>query len=739
MGRECFAKVIIDIGHPDLDRYFEYAVPEHLVPAVREGSSVMVPFGRGSTLRKAYVTELSDVCEYDRAKVKEIASVCEKDVTIEDRQIRLAAWIRHRYGGTMIQALKTVLPAKRKIAPKTVRYIRAVMSPEELAAALETAVRKHYHARARVIEALIEDPLVPFPILARNLSVSMATLKPMETAGILEITETVERRQRLYGRAETEAFVLNASQRSVADGILGGLAAGDLRPCLIHGVTASGKTEVYMELIAQILREGRQAIVLIPEISLTYPTMMRFYRRFGDRIGFVHSQLSEGEKYEQLALAASGKIDIMIGPRSALFTPFSNLGLIVIDEEHDGAYDSETVPRYHTVEAAEELARICGAGLVLGSATPSMRSYTRALDGRYRLFRMKERAKKGSRLAEVSVVDMREELLSGNRLPFSRELTAAVREALGRSEQVMLFLNRRGYSSFVSCRSCGHVMVCPHCDVSMSYHKSTGRLHCHYCGHEEAYPQACPECGSKYIAGFRSGTQKMEELLQKEFPEARILRMDRDTTRGKDGYEKILNAFASGEADVLIGTQMIVKGHDFPRVTVMGVLAADLSLYAPDHTAAERTFQLLTQAAGRAGRSDDPGRVIIQTYTPEHYSIETAAKQDYEAFYEREILYRRMLGYPPAMAMLTCMVSAETEERADAAAKRLAALAAEGEGQVFGPADDAIPKLRDLYRKVLYIKAGEGEQIIRTRDAWDRAVENEPVFTGVRLLYDMSE
>ena len=730
--------MIIDIGHPDLDRYFEYAVPDALMPVIREGSSVLVPFGRGSALRKGYVMALTDTCEYDRDKIKPIQEVCEKDVSLEDRQMRLAAWIRHRYGCTMIQALKTVLPAKRRIAPKKVRYVRTLLLAEALEEARREALKKHYQARERVIAALIDDPVIPFSILARNLSVSMATLRPMVRSGILEVIETVERRQKLYGRREDTATVeLNTSQLRTVDGILEGLRGNDLRPCLIHGVTASGKTEVYMELIAETIRAGRQAIVLIPEISLTYPTMMRFYRRFGERIGFVHSRLSEGEKFEQLSLAAAGKIDIMIGPRSALFTPFSNLGLIVIDEEHDGAYDSETVPRYHTVEVAEELARMCKAGLILGSATPSIRSYKKALDGTWRLFRMKERAKAGSELPEVRLVDMREELAAGNRTPFSGELAEAVRDALARSEQVMLFLNRRGYASFVSCRNCGHVMVCPHCDVSMSYYRITERLHCHYCGHEEAYPQTCPECGSKYIGGWRGGTEKMEALLREAFPGARVLRMDRDTTQEKDGYEKILNAFSAGEADILIGTQMIVKGHDFPKVTVMGVLAADLSLYAPDHKAAERTFQLLVQAAGRAGRSGDPGRVFIQTYTPEHYSIEAAARQDYEAFYEKQIVYREMLGYPPAMAMLTCTVTGADERCTAAAAARLAELAAEGEGQVFGPADAAIPKLRDLYRKVLYIKAPQAETIIRTREVWDRAVETEEVFSDVRNYYDM--
>ena len=403
---------------------------------------------------------------------------------------------------------------------------------------------------------------------------------------------------------------LNAEQLAAVNGILQEFRSPQRRPAVLFGITGSGKTEVYMELIRRTMDAGRQAILLIPEISLTYQNLSRFTRVFGDRVGIVHSKLSAGEKYECFERARKGEISVMIGPRSALFAPFPALGMIIVDEEHEGAYISDSAPRYNAVEAAVKRGELAGAGVVLGSATPSVHTFNTAMDRKYAIFLLKHRAAAGSSLPHVDIIDMREELKEGNKGMFSRKLEDGIRERLEKKEQIMLFLNRRGYSGSISCRSCGKVIKCPHCDVSMTSHKGN-ILKCHYCGYTVGMPDRCPSCGSPYIAGFGAGTQKVESLVKKKFPEARIIRMDMDTTSRKNAHEKLLKAFGEGKADILIGTQMIVKGHDFPRVTLMGILAADLSLNVSSYTAAERTFQLLTQAAGRAGRAGAAGGGVI--------------------------------------------------------------------------------------------------------------------------------
>ena len=403
-----------------------------------------------------------------------------------------------------------------------------------------------------------------------------------------------------------------------------------------------------MGLIEYMRTLGKEVIVLIPEIALTYQTVMRFYKRFGPEVSFINSRLSAGERYDQFVRAKNQEISIMIGPRSALFTPFQNLGLIIIDEEHEGAYKSEISPKYHAREAAAFRARQNNAPLVLGSATPSVESYEKAMTGEYHLYTLTERAKKDSRLAKVHVVDLREELKAGNKSIFSGLLQELMEERLSKGQQIMLFMNRRGYANFISCRSCGEAVKCPHCDVTLTLHRD-GRMVCHYCGYTAFKPSVCPSCGSPYIAGFGTGTQKIQAMTEQRFPGVSTLRMDLDTTSKKGGHEEILSAFESGKAQILIGTQMIVKGHDFPGVTLVGVLAADTSLYAPDFRCAERTFQLLTQAAGRAGRGDKAGDVVIQTYAPDHYSIQAAAKQDYPMFFRQEMAFRKMLKISAGM------------------------------------------------------------------------------------------
>ena len=549
---------------------------------------------------------------------------------------------------------------------------------------------------------------------------------------------------------DTYDKVLNAAQQSVVDAIEGDIAAGLRNTYLIKGVTGSGKTEVYMELIAHCIQSARQAIVLIPEIALTYQTVMRFFARFGNRVSIINSRLSNGERYDQFERAKNGDIDIMIGPRSALFTPFSNLGLIIIDEEHENSYKSESVPRYHAREVAIEYARMSDAIVVLGSATPSVDSYYKSKTGVYRLLELDKRVDDRP-LPKCEVVDLRQELREGNRSILSTRLQELMEERLLNGQQTMLFLNRRGKSAFMSCRACGFVVKCPHCDVSLSEH-SGGVMVCHYCGYRQPVPKVCPSCGSKYISGFKAGTQKIEAMVAKRFPQARILRMDYDTTRAKDAYEKILQAFSNHEADILIGTQMIVKGHDFSNVTLVGVLAADMSLHVNDFHAAERTFALLTQAAGRAGRGKLPGNVVIQTYDPDHYAIRTAKEQDYEAFYDKEIEYRRLMNYPPVWNMLLVHVTSPDESECGSMAQQVYDIAAQMIShtdenhspddrhriQLIGPADATIAKVNDIYHKVIYMKTSDYAALISIKDGIEQAVKADTAMKNANISFDFN-
>ncbi len=713
-----YADVIVDITHTAVDRVFQYEIPEELSEQVRLGARVRAPFGQGNRIRDGYIIGFSEKPDYDPLKIKKLEAVCGDGMPIEGQLIRLAAWMKERYGGTMIQALKTVLPVKRKLKAVEKKYLVRKVRREECEALLAFYRRKNQKARVRLLEAFLEDETLPYEMVVQKLRVSAASVRPFLEQGICAL-ETKRSFRAPFGRGEAsgERVRLNGEQLAAVSGILSAFR-GDRRPCYLHGITGSGKTEVYMEVIRQVAAEGKQAIVLIPEIALTWQTVMRFYRQFGDRVSIVHSRLSAGEKSDQMERARRGGLDIMIGPRSALFTPFPNLGLIIIDEEHEAAYKSETVPRYHAVDTAIKRCELAGAMTILGSATPSASSYYRAQNGEYHFFQMKTRAKEESTLPSVEIVDLREELKAGNRGIFSRRLKELMGETLKRGEQILLFLNRRGYAGFVSCRSCGKAVKCPHCDVSLKVHRD-GTLKCHYCGYETAIPKACPSCGSGYIAGFGTGTQKVEALVKAMFPEAGVLRMDMDTTSKKGSHDAILSAFADGKADILVGTQMIVKGHDFPRVTLVGILAADLSLYSGGYEAGERTFSLLTQAAGRAGRDSLPGHVVIQSYSPDNYSVEAAASQDYEGFYWHEILYRKLLRYPPVYRMLALLITSREEAAAEAMAETVRRKAeetdAEGVLELLGPAKASVAKINDVYRYLFYAKCEEEEPLLELK------------------------
>ena len=713
-----YAEVIIDIAHASVDRPFHYRVPDALKDTLKPGDLVKVPFGAGNRLRHGYVIGLTGETDYDPAKIKEIAEADPRGLSVQSQLISLAAWMHETYGGTMHQALRTVLPVRQKIRPKVKKTLVCRMDYPELMAEAEKARQKNYRARQRLLETFRQSREIPLEMARQQLNISDATLKPLLAADRISVIT----RQEMRGGQETDIKPagkkqLNEEQQKAFDDFSSRWDAGDRTTELLYGITGSGKTEVYMEMIEKVLSEGLEAILLIPEISLTWQTVMRFYARFGDRIAIMNSRMSEGERYDQWERALNGSCQVMIGPRSALFAPFSHLGLIIIDEEHENSYKSENTPRYHARETAEARARLCGAKVVLGSATPSMESAHRAACGAYHLMKLSRRAVAKSRIAETTVVDMRQELAEGNRSIFSRTLRERMADCLGRKEQIMLFINRRGFSTFVSCRSCGEPVRCPHCDVSLTLH-GRDRLMCHYCGYEIKLPDRCPACQSPYLAGFGTGTERLAEMVSAEFPGARVLRMDADTTRRKGGHREILEQFADGEADILVGTQMIVKGHDFPGVTLVGIMAADLSLNTPDFRSAERTFQLLTQAAGRAGRGLKPGHVVIQTYQPDHYAIRYASAQNYGGFFREEMHFRRLAGYPPAVTMAALWISSAEEALLEqAAGSFLADIRAKFHDtaglQMIGPVNAPVYRVNDVYRKILYFKTANCD-IIRT-------------------------
>ena len=736
---QLYANIIVDISQEKLDRTFSYLVPETMQNLIHIGDVVEVPFGKGNRLTKGYVVELTGTTQYQISKMKPVQEILvgTDQTTGEDRLIALAAWMRNTYGSTMIQALKTVIPIKKKIRQKEKKTLILLLSDAEAEEKLRFYEKKNQKARYRLLEALMEEKEIPYELAVGKLNLSAAVIRTMAEQGILKTESVLVYRNPLHQKHQgAYNIALNEEQRKAVDGIWNDKVH---RTSLLHGVTGSGKTEVYMELIARTVAQRRQAIVLIPEISLTYQTVMRFYRRFGERISIIHSRLSAGEKYDQFQRAKNGDIDIMIGPRSALFTPFSRLGLIIIDEEHEPSYKSETTPRYHARETAIERAKLEGAKVVLGSATPSLEAYYRAKQGKYALYTMTKRAR-GSALPDVEIVDMREELRNGNRSVISQSLKEAMTEKLQAKEQMMLFLNRRGYAGFLSCRSCGHVVMCPHCDVSLSVHNH-GRMICHYCGYETKKPVVCPKCSSTFISTFGTGTQQVEQVVKKMFPEAGVLRMDMDTTREKDGHEKILAAFQNQEADILIGTQMIVKGHDFPNVTLVGILAADLSLYAQDYKAGERTFQLLTQAAGRAGRGEKSGNVIIQSYDPEHYCITAASRQDYCGFYEEEMSYRLLAGYPPAVYMMSLHGTGKDEAHLQMAmdylVKMMQRMPESARIRVLGPTAESIGKIQDEYRKVIYMKGEDLQILTGIKNKLEKYIEMNEGYRTVQIQFDL--
>lgn len=722
------AEVIIDISHKSIDHTFSYRIPESLIGKVSVGSKVEIPFGKGDRIRTGYVVEIGEKAKAENANytLKEIAGIAPKSVSAEENLVELAHFIHRRYGSTMINALKTVLPVKKVTNRKVSQMIVSDVPEITIKQGITVAQGKNQRAKVRLLQELLRSNRLSYSLVTGKLNVSSSTIRSLEKEGFLNIEVMQNSDLPFAFRKDEETIpVLSDEQKAIVESIEADRRLGKAGEYYIHGITGSGKTEVYMRLIENCLNEGKQAILLIPEIALTYQNLMRFYRRFGGKVAVVHSKLTDSEKYEQLRKAKDGEISIMIGPRSALFTPFSNLGMIIIDEEHESSYKSETMPKYHAREVAEELCRITSASLVMGSATPSLESYYRIQNNEIKMFTLSQRLT-GGELPTVHIVDMKEELKGGNRTVFSKKLSALMEDRLEKGEQTMLFLNRRGYAGSILCRECGEVIKCPHCDISLSEHRG-GILMCHYCGYMTDMVKKCPKCGSSKVAGFRAGTEQIEEEIKKRFPQAVVLRMDADTTKKAEDYEAILSRFASREADILLGTQMIVKGHDFPGVTLMGILLADTSLSHNDYRAAERTFQLLTQAAGRAGRAGKGGETVIQTYQPEHYAIVHAANQDYEGFYKEEIEYREFMEYPPCGHMLCIQFFGPDWSRLSRLSigltEEVNKLFGEDKPGQIGPGKAALGKKNDIYRQVVYYKHHSMEPLTKIKDYLEERIQ----------------
>ncbi len=729
-----YAGVIVDISHEKLDKIFQYSVPEDIASVISIGNKVNIPFGAGH--RTGYVVNLSDTPEIDPDKIRPLDGIVKSSTTIDERMIKLAYWMKTNYGSTINQALKTVIPVKEKVKQVNNRTVRLLISPRE-ALSLSEEYRTSKRKQSEILKFLSDNPVCDYRKITQQMGQVRQSLTALSDAGLIEIdTQRVFRNELEAAEDFRNVTGLNQEQQAVCDGIIKDYDNNDMTPCLIKGVTGSGKTEVYMEIIQHVLSKGREVIVLIPEISLTYQTIMRFYAKFGNVVSVINSRLSKGEKYDRFELAAQGRIKIMVGPRSALFTPFNNLGAVIIDEEHESAYQSETIPRYHARETAIELARMTGAKVIMGSATPSLEAFNRCRNGIYKLYRLDNRAGNAT-IPDVDVVDLRDEMKKGNRTMFSAKLKSLMQEKLDAGEQIMLFLNRRGYQGFINCRDCGNVIQCPHCDVSLTLH-GRNRLVCHYCGYETVFNHICPKCGSKYIGAFKAGTEKVEEETRKIFPHASVLRMDLDTTSGKEGHRNILEKFASHEADILIGTQMIVKGHDFADVTLVGILLADMSLHCSDYRAAEITFDLLTQAAGRAGRGDRKGNVVIQTYDPEHYSIVHAAGQDYDAFYDEEMGYRELMGYPPSNHMMAVRISCADADLATKLSDELYKLTSVNDRvNIIGPADAAVYKINDIYNRVIYYKCRDYALLIQIKDIIENYLKCDMTgYKECRVVFD---
>ncbi|MCL6797364.1 primosomal protein N' [Bacillus altitudinis] len=794
------AEVIVDVTTKAIDRPFDYRVPDRFKGLVKAGMRVVVPFGPRKI--QGFVTKIKEETDVQSGNIKDIVDLFDLSPVLTDELLELSHWLTEKTLSYHITALQSMLPAAMKAKyekeiqvlsaeelPQSLKelfgqqesILYADIPPEQLKPIQKHVQKGHLEVRYHVSQksgkkkvrtlqvavtkekleekqeqlkknAVKQKALLTFlfqanetTFLAKDLQqqtgASSQTIKALIQEGLL--TESYEEiyRDPYRDRKFTPSTPLDLTteQAEAAKPIHQAVSDEKHETFLLHGVTGSGKTEIYLQTIDHVLQKGKEAIVLVPEISLTPQMVQRFKERFGSNVAVLHSGLSTGEKYDEWRKIHRKEVKLVVGARSAVFAPFENLGMIIIDEEHESSYKQEEMPRYHAKDVAIKRAGRHQCPVVLGSATPSLESYARAKKGVYTLLTLKRRVNQ-QQLPHVSLIDMREELRNGNRSMFSEELMLRLKEVLERKEQAVLFLNKRGYSSFVMCRDCGYVEQCPHCEISLTYHRFQKRLKCHYCGHEAPVPAECPECHSEHIRYFGTGTQRVEEELTKVLPEARVIRMDVDTTSRKGAHEKLLTSFGNKEADILLGTQMIAKGLDFPDVTLVGVLSADTSLHIPDFRSSEKTFQLLTQVSGRAGRHEKAGSVIIQSYTPSHYSIELTKQHDYEAFYEQEMLHRRHQSYPPFYFLAMVTVSHEEVTKAAHVTDKIVQflkMNCAPNTRILGPAASPIAKIKDRYRYqcvIKYKRENELASLLRKiQDHYQKEMEQKQLMISIDM------
>ncbi|MDW8801087.1 primosomal protein N' [Clostridium sp. A1-XYC3] len=692
-----YAGIIVNNASIQLDKPFTYRLPVSMYGKIDIGYRVKVPFGMGNKKIDGFIVELYD--EYKgTGRIKEIAEVCEEFPLFTERDLILIREMREKYLCTYLDCIKVFIPTGvfKGMKNKRESLVYCGNMPE---GKFSKEIYKNIYKIVKNNEGIFTKSG-----LSREFNLSLSSINTMIKNQILLVQDKVINRynERIY--AQYLPKNLNKEQQAAVTRVL----SSKKRTFLLHGVTGSGKTEIYMHLVSEMINQDKEAIILVPEIALTPQMVERFKGRFGKDISVFHSKLSDGERYDEWLRIKMGKVKVAIGARSAVFLPFNNLGLIVIDEEHEGSYKSDSNPKYHAREIGELKCSISGCKLVLGSATPSMETYYRSRKDEIELITLTNRAD-NAELPEVEIVDMREELLNNNKSIFSKKLQEAIEDRLKKKEQIILFLNRRGFSTFVSCRKCGYVFKCNNCDISLTYHSEGKKLMCHYCGEKQAVPNKCTKCGSKYVKYFGVGTEKIEQEIKNYFPSARTLRMDFDTTRGKNSYEQIYNTFRDEKADILIGTQMVAKGLDFKNVTLVGVIAADLSLNLPDFRSAERTFQLITQVSGRAGRGEKKGVVVVQTYNPENFSIRYAASNDYESFYTEEIELRENMEYPPFSDILLINMSSKNENLLIKSIQNVGIflknrLEENDKINMLGPCPCEISKIKELYRWQIIFK-----------------------------------
>lgn len=760
------AHVIVDVPTRQVNQTFDYLVPEKFRDILSPGMRVIVPFGPRKVM--GFVMSLGEESSYDH--LKNISDVLDFTPALTSELLELGKWMAEdtlsfyitAYQAMLPQALKAqykkelvketdldlspeidMLFAGRDVIPFdefthsamtynqlqkaiqdgdiTINYLVeskatkkrvTFIKPKKEAHILEEALMdlsKNATKQRMILEYFISHPAgIEQKELVKKLQTTQSTIKALIDKGLLE-SERIEVYRNPYEHAsfeKTEPLTLTEEQQTAIAPIRKTIEQNKHDVFLLHGVTGSGKTEIYLQSIQDVIDKGQEAIVLVPEISLTPQMVKRFKGRFGSKVAVLHSGLSNGEKYDEWRKIQRKEVQVAVGARSAIFAPFENIGIIIIDEEHESSYKQEDQPRYHARDVAIKRGQEFQCPVILGSATPTLESYARARKGVYTLATLTKRTNEKA-MPHVELVDMREELHAGNRSMFSRKLMEKIERAIEQKEQIVLLLNRRGYSTFVMCRDCGHVKECPHCDIALTFHKRHHQLKCHYCSYEEPMPQICPECQSDLIRYFGTGTQRVEESLTQLIPHAKVIRMDVDTTRRKGAHERLLRQFAQGEADILLGTQMIAKGLDFENVTLVGVLSADSMLHLPDFRSSEKTFQLLTQVSGRAGRHELPGEVIVQTYTPEHYSIQFASQYDFIQFFNYEMRLRKTFRYPPYVFLALITVSHQNQVQVIQATQKIAQLLSQNvseEATVLGPTPSPIARMKDRYRYQCILK-----------------------------------